>query len=152
MDRYTDAFKALSDDTRLRILHLLLASGLELCCCELTDTLEVPQYNISRHLKALKDASLVNERRDGKWVYYSVVSDADPFQAKLLEAVATIGPQPAFEKDERELGERLVRREGGRCVLGTLKTHLLSGPPRAHRARSRPGRPTGIRRQRGGAR
>jgi ArsR family transcriptional regulator len=143
MDTYASIFKVLSDDTRLRIVHLLLASGLELCCCELTDALEVPQYNISRHLKALKDAGLVSERREGKWVYYSVVSDADPFQAKLLEAVASIGPRPAFEKDERELGERLARREGGRCVLGTLKTHLLSGPPRAHRARSRPARPTG---------
>ena len=144
MDRHTDVFKALSDDTRLRIVHVLLASGLELCCCELTDALEVPQYNISRHLKALRDAGLVNERREGKWVYYSVVSDADPFRARLLEAVASIGPQPAFEKDERELGERLAHREGGRCVLGTLKTHLLSGPPRSHRPRLRPGHPGAV--------
>jgi ArsR family transcriptional regulator len=133
MDTYTSIFKVLSDDTRLRIVRLLLASGLELCCCELTDALEVPQYNVSRHLRALKDAGLVNERREGKWVYYSIVRDSDPFQAQLLEAVASIDQQPSFEKDQSELEQRLAQREGGRCVLGTLKTHLLSGPPRSPR-------------------
>ena len=47
MDKYTNLFKALSDETRLRILHILMVAKKELCACEFTDVLEVTTYNIS---------------------------------------------------------------------------------------------------------
>ena len=63
-------FKACSDQTRLRILFLL--SERELCVCELMTLLKLPQGKISRHLAVLKNATLVSDRRDATWIYYSL--------------------------------------------------------------------------------
>ena len=65
-------FHALSDPTRLEILQLL--SGGERCVCELTDALDAAQSRLSFHLKTLREAELVTDRRDGRWVYYSLNS------------------------------------------------------------------------------
>jgi ArsR family transcriptional regulator len=67
-------FHALSDETRLRIVEQLL--GGEKCVCELTDKLDAAQSRLSFHLKTLKDAGLVADRREGRWVYYSLVPEA----------------------------------------------------------------------------
>ena len=61
-------FKALSDRTRLRILMLLSAEG-ELCVCELTHALAIPQPKASKHLAILRAAGLVRMRRDAQWSY-----------------------------------------------------------------------------------
>jgi ArsR family transcriptional regulator, arsenate/arsenite/antimonite-responsive transcriptional repressor len=63
-------FHALSDETRLEIVERLL--GGERCVCELTGDLEAAQSRLSFHLKTLKDAGLVSDRRDGRWVYYTL--------------------------------------------------------------------------------
>jgi ArsR family transcriptional regulator len=70
----TRQFRALADPTRLRIVDLL--RGGERCVCELTDALDAGQSLLSFHLKALKDAGLVSDRRDGRWAYYSINADA----------------------------------------------------------------------------
>lgn len=61
-------FKALADETRLRILTLLLDG--ELCVCELIAALELPQSTISRHLAYLRNSGWVQDRRQGVWMYY----------------------------------------------------------------------------------
>ena len=66
-------FHALSDETRLEIVERLL--GGERCVCELTDDLDAAQSRLSFHLKTLKDAGLVSDRRDGRWVYYTLNGD-----------------------------------------------------------------------------
>lgn len=66
--------KALSDEKRIHILTQLAAG--ERCVCELTETLDVGQSLLSFHLKTLKDAGLVTDRRAGRWVYYSLNCDA----------------------------------------------------------------------------
>ena len=58
----------LMDPTRLRLLRLLRQQ--ELCVCELVDTLRMPQYKISRHLRSLRAVGLVEARRDGRWMHY----------------------------------------------------------------------------------
>lgn len=63
-------FHALSDETRLRLLDLLRAG--EQCVCDLTDSLDTGQSRLSFHLKVLKDAGLVTDRREGRWVYYAL--------------------------------------------------------------------------------
>lgn len=63
-------FHALSDETRLEIVERLLTG--ERCVCELTDDLDVAQSRLSFHLKTLKDADLVTDRRDGRWVHYTL--------------------------------------------------------------------------------
>jgi ArsR family transcriptional regulator, arsenate/arsenite/antimonite-responsive transcriptional repressor len=63
-------FHALSDETRLEIVERLL--GGERCVCELTDLMDAAQSRLSFHLKTLKDAGLVTDRREGRWVYYTL--------------------------------------------------------------------------------
>lgn len=72
MEQYVGFFKALSDPTRLRIMVLL--SEKELCVCQIEDALELSQVKVSRHLNVLRHAGLVRARRDGLWVYYSMVT------------------------------------------------------------------------------
>ena len=66
-------FHALSDTTRLEIIELLRAG--ERCVCELTDEMDAAQSRLSFHLKTLKDAGLVVDRREGRWVYYTLNAD-----------------------------------------------------------------------------
>lgn len=68
--RLARLFHALSDETRLRIVGKLL--GGEQCVCNLTDALDAGQSRLSFHLKALKDAGLVSDRREGRWVHYAL--------------------------------------------------------------------------------
>jgi len=63
-------FHALSDETRLEIVAML-SSG-ERCVCELMDALDVAQSRLSFHLRVLKEAGLVMDRKDGRWVHYSL--------------------------------------------------------------------------------
>lgn len=69
-----DFTKALSDQTRLRIV-VLLASGEERCVCELTQALELTQPKISRHLAILRESGLLQDRKAGLWVYYRLHPD-----------------------------------------------------------------------------
>ena len=70
----TRRFHALSDETRLRIVDLL--RGGEQCVCDLTSALDLGQSLLSFHLKTLKDAGLVSDRREGRWAYYTLNHDA----------------------------------------------------------------------------
>ena len=69
-ERTLRLFRALSDETRLRLLERL--KGGEQCVCDLTDELESRQSLLSFHLKTLKEAGLVTDRREGRWVYYAL--------------------------------------------------------------------------------
>ena len=73
-DRAVTLFHALSDATRIAILRML--RGGELCVCELQDELEAAQSRLSFHLRVLRDAGLVADRREGRWSYYRIVPDA----------------------------------------------------------------------------
>ncbi len=63
-------FHALSDETRLEIVSMLI--GGERCVCELMDALDVAQSRLSFHLRVLKEAGIVSDRKDGRWVHYSL--------------------------------------------------------------------------------
>lgn len=71
-------FHALADETRLRIIEHLLEG--EQCVCDLTDFLQTGQSRLSFHLKTLKDAGLLQDRREGRWIYYSL-------NAETVEAI-----------------------------------------------------------------
>ena len=73
LTRLARLFHALSDETRLRIVGKLL--GGEQCVCNLTDSLDAGQSRLSFHLKVLKDAGLVSDRREGRWVHYALNPD-----------------------------------------------------------------------------
>ena len=67
-------FHALSDETRLRIIQQLQEG--EQCVCDMTDWFKTGQSRLSFHLKVLKEAGLVNDRPEGRWVYYSLNDEA----------------------------------------------------------------------------
>ena len=79
-------FHALSDETRLRIVGRLLSG--EQCVCNLTDALDAGQSRLSFHMKALKDAGLVTDRRDGRWIHYSLNHEALSRIGAQLDAIA----------------------------------------------------------------
>ena len=79
-------FHALSDETRLQILERLRAG--ERCVCELTDALDAAQSRLSFHLKVLKDAGLVRDRREGRWMYYTRDLETLGEMAALVDALA----------------------------------------------------------------
>ena len=84
-ERAIELFHALSDETRLEIIELLRKG--ERCVCELTDSLKAAQSRLSFHLRTLKDAGLVTDRRDGRWVHYSLNREALNEMAEFLREV-----------------------------------------------------------------
>ena len=67
-------FHALSDETRVQIVEML--SHKERCVCELEQVLDIAQSRLSFHLKVLKDAGLLADRREGRWMYYNLQREA----------------------------------------------------------------------------
>src|SRR5512139_3188204 len=78
MEQLVQFFKALSDETRLRIM-ILLTQG-ELCVCDLMFVLDEPQSKVSRHLAYLKHSGLTNSKRAGVWMHYSLKEPANDVQ------------------------------------------------------------------------
>jgi len=66
-------YKALGDETRLKIIEMM--SDYEMCVCEIIDRLKMSQPAVSHHLKILKNAGIVQDSREGKWIYYSLNED-----------------------------------------------------------------------------
>lgn len=73
MKKIAEFYKALGDEIRLKILHMLTEQ--EMCVCEIFDKLDMSQPAVSHHLKILRQAGLVKDSRDGKWIYYSLNGD-----------------------------------------------------------------------------
>lgn len=94
LTRAAAIFHALSDETRLEVLQMLC--GGERCVCELQDSVGAYQSRLSFHLRKLKDAGLVEDRREGRWSYYRLRSDA------LEEVRHFLG---AIEVDESAAGQ-----------------------------------------------
>ena len=90
LDRSVQLFHALSDSTRLSILQRLRFG--ERCVCDLTDSLDAAQSRLSFHLKVLKDADLVVDRREGRWMYYTLNAEA---LAEIAELAETLGSEPS---------------------------------------------------------
>jgi ArsR family transcriptional regulator, arsenate/arsenite/antimonite-responsive transcriptional repressor len=78
-------FAALADPTRLRLLNLM--DGREVCVCFFVEILRQGQPKISRHLAYLRKAGIVSARREGKWMHYRIVPQADDSAASILTAV-----------------------------------------------------------------
>lgn len=89
LKKFVTLFHALSDETRLALLERLMEG--EQCVCELTDAMRAAQSRLSFHLKVLKDAGLIRDRREGRWMYYSI----DPDAIEELESVVDMLKQTA---------------------------------------------------------
>ena len=105
-------FRAFSDRTRLRILHVL--QGGELCVGDIVEILQAPQPRISRHLAYLRKANLVLVRKSGLWSHYSLAPAKTPFHRKLLECLAKCFAEvPELQADEARAAA--IRESGGCC-------------------------------------
>jgi len=105
------ATKALADATRLRILALL--GGGEVCVCHIHESLGLPQSKVSRHLAYLRRAGIVNARKQGLWVYYSVANHPAPLNLVLSSVSHCLGHVEAVGKDRK----RLEAKTGCGCSL-----------------------------------
>jgi ArsR family transcriptional regulator len=109
-------FRALSDPTRLRVFLLLMKR--DLCVCELTFVLDMSQSRVSHQLKLLRDADVVDDRREGRWVIYSIPA---PVKKSLLPlfrryAGSDLAKSKAVLRDLKRLG--LCLRENVRKTRG----------------------------------
>lgn len=103
--------------------------GHQLCVCELSDALDLPQYKISRGLGQLKRAGLVADQRQGTWIYYALNQDEERLSA-LLNSLKTYFNMADdnqaegnhlsnyFRQDLKRLQQRLQLRSQGCCVVG----------------------------------
>lgn len=129
-------FRAFSDPTRLRLLHLLQIHS-ELCVCDLVSVLELPQPLVSRHLAYLKRAGLVQDRRVGQWKHYSLTVAECSFHSNLLCCVSKCFSEvPEFVEDAKQAAKTL--RSKGCCgptgiSQPTTDDHLQSGTPDSRR-------------------
>ena len=129
LSRMEALFRALADETRLRILGLLLSG--EVCVCDIHESLKVPQPKASRHLAYLRRSGLVETRRDGLWIHYRLATPTDRVLAALAAAVKhALAHADVVHKD----GERLRKRTG--CCVPAPKAvaagaHSCCGPAAA---------------------
>jgi ArsR family transcriptional regulator len=95
-------FMALADKTRLRLLNLMRED--EICVCFFSEVLEESQPKVSRHLAYLRNAGIVEARRDGKWMHYRIIKPENAFAAQVLEdTLRWLDAQDEMQKDYQKL-------------------------------------------------
>ena len=109
MSDLSTVFKALSDDTRLRILKLLEHG--ELCVCDLVAACDMVQPKISFHLNVLKTAGFLKDRKNGKWMHYRL-DESDLFRRHLLMSVMERMSVETSGKDTGRLAQFLKTKNG----------------------------------------
>ena len=108
-----DFFKVLADETRLRCLAIIFEHR-EVCVCELIHALKLPQSKISRHLSIMKLNNIVNQRRQGQWVLYSMHPELSAFKKSIIQTtIKELKKQDRFIKDNKKLIEMCDRPETG---------------------------------------
>lgn len=121
-----DLFAVLGDRLRLRLACCLLIVKEGLCVCELVDALQASQPNVSRHLKLMKGAQLVEEQREGRWVYYRLKDADHPLFDNIRCCLDTVCCCDDIQQDLRRLRARLKLRQGGKCVVGFRKETMAA--------------------------
>ena len=123
-------FMALGDRTRLRLLNLM--RDREICVSSFTGTLGHSQPLISRHLAYLRNSGLVDARRDGKWIHYSIASGLDDNTSRLLSEL--------FKWMESQEGLRIDRENYQEAYPNYSTPNLFEEKPapKSKPARKRP--------------
>jgi ArsR family transcriptional regulator len=122
MKRLIRVLKALGDPNRMRIVKMLMHR--EMCVCELAEALGVTQPSVSRHMKLLEDADLVQHQREGQWINYRLHEGPEnPYSRVLLEDLQN------WLEDDPEI-RSLIRK------ASTLDREVVCrrGPPRPKKA------------------
>jgi ArsR family transcriptional regulator, arsenate/arsenite/antimonite-responsive transcriptional repressor len=123
MKQEAQLFKSLADETRLRMLWLLMARE-ELCVCDLMGVLGITQSKASRHLRYLYHLGWVNDRREGVWMYYRLSVAPDSPEDKQLKVLAEIlGSRPEAQALRDRLEEWLAAK--GQSQEGAEACHCF---------------------------
>jgi len=117
MEELTSIFKALSDETRLRIVKLLEQG--ELCVCDLVAALGMVQPKVSFHLSVLKDAGFITDRKQGRWIHYRL-DDSDMMRRMLLLSVCERTSDGAAAEDRKRL-IRFLENKGPKTKIVGLR-------------------------------
>jgi ArsR family transcriptional regulator, arsenate/arsenite/antimonite-responsive transcriptional repressor len=113
----TTLFKCLADETRLRCVVLLHKEG-RLCVCELTHALGLLQPKISRHLAQLRQANLLQDSREGQWVYYQINSELPQWVIELLDIVVKQSEANARQQEDlKRLQSMTSRQNAMKCCV-----------------------------------
>lgn len=115
-EQYTIVFKALSDTTRLKIMWLLFTVDLKVSVSEIIDVLGESQCNVSKHLKILKNAGLIYEKKEGRWSFYYYLENDNTFHEYIQKAILQI-PKENMKDEVYRCKKRLAMRVDGKCVL-----------------------------------
>ena len=108
-------FKCLADDTRLRCVTLLQKEG-KLCVCELTTALNLSQPKISRHLASLRQYGLLQDSREGQWVFYQINPELPDWTFPLLiNVLAAVESTDIFQNDLKRLFKMVSRPDTALC-------------------------------------
>ena len=113
-----ELFKALADETRLEILTLLLIGG-ELCVCDVEGALAITQSKASRHLRYLRAAGLVVNRREGVWMHYQVPADLDAPRREVLRTAGKLITKEQEAALEQRLRDWYARKQETELVCTT---------------------------------
>ncbi len=110
MEELTTIFKALSDGTRLRIVKLLEKG--ELCVCDIVAAMDIIQPKASFHLGVLREAGLIKDRKQGKWIHYSL-NESDMFKRMLMVSVCEKSDGAVMTEDRKRLTRFLKSKKNG---------------------------------------
>lgn len=104
------SFKALSDPVRIKILKLLEKK--RMCVCELTEVLKIGQSNVSHHLKVLKEAGLVNDRKSGLWVDYELSKgEYNKYSPEVLKMISKVLNDNSEVLEDIKISTKVDREE-----------------------------------------
>jgi len=109
-----DVYSVLSHPMRLRAL-ILIKQDDELCVCELTHSLELAQPVISRHLAQLKEAGLLQSRRQGLWIYYRINNDIPEWVTRLIQITSDGVASTSPYKDDLVALNKMSDRPNQTC-------------------------------------
>ena len=124
MEDLVSVFKALTDETRLKIIKLLEQG--ELCVCDIVASLDMQQSKVSFHLGVLKEAGLIQDRKQGKWTHYRI-HDGDVFRRMLILTTLEKVPESVMSEDKKRLAAFRKKRGAKLALLGSPVNSVCCG-------------------------
>ena len=124
MNKRIEILKVIGDETRLRILNLLIKNTTGICVCELMYSLLLHQYKASKALGILKKAGLLEIDKQGLWVYYKLNMD-NSINKHVFKFLNNFLVGDIFKDDDERLNDRLLLRKNDNCIVGILPENEL---------------------------
>lgn len=124
VNKKIEILKVIGDESRLRILNLLIKNNEGICVCELMYSLLLHQYRVSKALGILKKAGLLEIDKQGLWVYYKLNMD-NSINKDVFKFLSNFLKGNIFKNDEERLNDRLLLRKNNNCVVGILPENEL---------------------------